>query len=124
MEPELKIEALRLPPHAGVPERTASHHTPPHHKQGEHFLKGPIPWKWMTRAARLPGKALHVGICIWYLAGMRRSGSVSLSMARLSELGVSRYAAYRGLKFLEQVALVRVIRHRGRLSKVELLDPA
>jgi hypothetical protein len=123
MEPEFEIEALRLPSSAGLPD-IASRNTPPHHKKGEHFLKGPIPWKWITTAARLPGKALHVGICIWYLAGMRRSKCVSLSMARLSELGVSRYAAYRGLRFLEQVALVRVIRHKGRLSKVELLDPA
>ncbi len=26
------------------------------------FLKGPIPWQWLSKAANLPGKVLHVAI--------------------------------------------------------------
>lgn len=102
MDSEIDIEALRW--NKGNPS-TKVHGSKklPRHKPGEHFLKGPIPWKWMTKAANLPGKAIHVGICVWYLAGMNRSATVNLSMARLSELGVSRYAAYRGLRFLDRL---------------------
>jgi hypothetical protein len=28
------------------------------------FLKGPIPLTWLSAAARLPGKALHVGLWV------------------------------------------------------------
>jgi hypothetical protein len=96
----------------------------PRHQAGQHFLKGPIPWSWISKAAQLPGKALHVSICLWYLAGLKSNRTVPLSMERLLELGVSRFAAYRGLKALEEVGLVRVARHKGRLSRVELLDSA
>jgi hypothetical protein len=41
------------PPAAGLTRR------PPRHRRGERFLKGPIPWPWISAAAALPGKALH-----------------------------------------------------------------
>jgi hypothetical protein len=119
MDADIDIEALRWPKGGTV---SKSSNKPPRHKSGQHFLKGPIPWNWVAKAAKLPGKALHVGICIWYLAGLNRSGTVGLSMARLSELGVSRYAAYRGLNSLERAGLVRAVRCKGRLSRVELVD--
>jgi hypothetical protein len=41
----------------------------PRHRPGEKFLRGPIPWKWLIRAGRLPGKALQVGLLLWQAAG-------------------------------------------------------
>ena len=41
--------------------------------KGEHFLKGPVPLRWLVSAARLPGKSLHAGIALWYVAGLTRS---------------------------------------------------
>jgi hypothetical protein len=40
------------------------------------FLKGPIPWSWITTAAALPGQALLVGLCVWRLAGATKSHTV------------------------------------------------
>ena len=40
----------------------------PRPKAGERFLKGPIPMDWLSAAARLPGKSLHVAIAIWLCA--------------------------------------------------------
>ena len=68
--------------------------------KGERFLKGPIPWSWLSQAAVLPGRALQVAMALWHLAGMRKSATVSLSTKVLSELGVQRQAGYRGLKAL------------------------
>jgi hypothetical protein len=121
MDSEIDIEHLRWPKVKPVPAEHMSH-KPPRHKAGQHFLKGPIPWNWLLKAAQLSGKALHVGICLWYLAGLKSSRIVPMSMQRLLEMGVNRFAAYRGLKALEKVGLVRVARDKGRLSKVELLD--
>jgi hypothetical protein len=87
---------------------------PPRHRQGEKFLKGPIPWGWLTAAAKLPGHAFHVGIATWHLSFMKGSRTVALSGKLLEDLGVSRYAGYRALTALEEAGLVSVQRHRGR----------
>jgi hypothetical protein len=96
--------------------------TPPRHKPGEKFLKGPIPWTWLAKAAHQPGKALHVAIALWFLAGITRKRTVALSGAVLQALGVNRHSGYRGLAALEQAGLVSVERHSGHHSCVTLLE--
>ncbi len=94
----------------------------PRHRPGERFLKGPVPWQWLTRAAQQPGRALHVAIAIWFWASIIGSGQIALSISRLKELGVSRYAAYRGLAALERAGLILVQRHRGRKPIITLME--
>ena len=96
----------------------------PRHRRGELFVRGPVPWAWLKRAARLPGRALHVGIALWLESGLRKSAVVALSQRRLRDLSVGRHAGYRGLVRLEQADLVDVRRHPGRLSVVTLRRPA
>ncbi len=95
---------------------------PPRHKAGEKFLKGPIPWNWVSLAARLPGRATQVGMVLWFLAGIKHRRTVALSGSSLRHLGVDRYAGYRGLKALEMAGLVSVSRHAGRNPMVTILD--
>lgn len=90
-------------------------------RQSGMFLKGPVTWLWLSRAGQLPGKVLHVAVVVHLLAGMRRGGPVSLSRARLRELGVDRHAAYRALRRLEEAGLVAVQRRRGRQPVVTIL---
>ena len=86
------------------------------------FLKGPIPWPWLSAAARLPGRALHVAIGIRLLVGMKKTSRIALSVSWLSQLGVSRHAAYRGLNALETSGLVSVDRHVGRKPLVTVIE--
>ena len=51
----------------------------PRRQKGEWFLKGPIPGAWLTSAASLPGKALHVALAAWTEAMMKRSATVTLT---------------------------------------------
>jgi|GEM_PF-716843 len=95
---------------------------PPRHKPGEKFLKGPIPWIWLVTAAHQPGKALHVAIVLWFLAGVKRTRTVALSGTVLRALGVNRHSSYRGLAALEQAGLVSVERHPGRNPVVTLRE--
>ena len=44
------------------------------------FIKGPIPLAWMKAVAMLPGKSLHVGLALWYLAGVKKTKTVTLRM--------------------------------------------
>jgi len=104
------------------PTTVSGETSPLRHKQHEKFLKGPIPLNWIEKAARQPGKALHIGIELWFWSGVKRCRRIALTMSRLSRLGVSRYSAYRALAALERVGLVSVIRHSGRKPVVTILD--
>jgi hypothetical protein len=85
------------------------------------FLKGPVPLPWLALAGRQPGKALHVAVVLWFLAGVMRSSTVALSGEVLKPFGVDRRAGHRGLTALERAGLVAVERHRGRQPRVTLL---
>lgn len=95
----------------------------PRHKPGQKFVKGPIPLDWLSVAAKLPGKALHVAVALWFRAGIRKSNQMRFPMSWLDRVfGVNRTSAYRGLAVLEKGGLVSVVRHRGRASIVTLLE--
>ena len=92
-------------------------------ERGERFLKGPIPWGWIGRAARLPGQSLHVGLALWFQAGLEKTDRVTLSLGGLeATLGVKRDAARRGLAALEEAHLVSVERYPGRKPVVTILN--
>jgi hypothetical protein len=85
------------------------------------FLKGPISLTWLESAARCQGRALHVGIGLWYLAGLKKSRTISASYKVLRRLGLDRYAASRGLAYLEKAGLIQVRRKQGRSPIVILI---
>ena len=93
----------------------------PRYKGRRWFLKGPIPGDWLHRAAILPGRALHVALALWYLAGLERRQHVKITWRVLDRFGVSPYAGRRGLAALECAGLVNVERHTGRCPVVTLL---
>lgn len=103
--------------------KIADRSAPPKHRHGEYFLKGPIPWKWITVASGLPGKALHVGIALWHHAGIKNNRTITLASKTMVEMGVKRNAEYRGINALERAGLVSSIRHRGRLTKITITEP-
>ena len=85
------------------------------------FLKGPIPMAWLNEAAKLPGKAINLGIAIWWLHGMAKTKPFKLTGKALDQLGVSRDAASSALKRLEAQGLIRVHRSPGQRPAVEIL---
>lgn len=93
----------------------------PRHKPGDEFLKGPIPLNWLRQASDLSGKALTVGIAIWFKAGATNHQTVLLGSGLRDKVGLDRKTAYRGLKRLEDAGLVSVVRHVGRCPLVTLL---
>jgi hypothetical protein len=114
----LDVDSLRLPSGiaAPLPRRKSQRFGP-----GQKFLRGPIQWDWLSGAARLPGKALQVGLAIWHLAGLKNAMTIELSRVPLESLGVTRQAGYRGLKALENAGLIKVGRRSGRKTRVTIL---
>ena len=86
------------------------------------FLKGPVPLAWIGKAAQLPGKALAIGIALWWLHGMAKGGDVKLTRAALQALNVSRDACHDGLKRLEAAKLIVVTRSAGKRALVRIVQ--
>ncbi len=120
---EIDLAAFRVPVEVEFDSpQTRKSSKPPRHQPGEHFLKGPIPWAWLQRAMKLPGKALHVAMLLWKEAGIRRDRTVRLNLSAAEKNGVPTDTARRALEALEAGGLVSVTRRQGMASEVTLLD--
>lgn len=88
------------------------------------FLRGPIPWAWLQAAARSP-RVLKVGLALWHYRSLRKSTSFRVGLGDLAALwGMSSQTASRGLKGLEELGLVQVVRPSGRKPTITLVPEA
>jgi hypothetical protein len=116
------LESLRFP--GPIPEFTASRKRLPRHRRGESFLKGPIPFGWISSACRLDGAGFAIVMAYRFLA--KRLG---LSRGRrwgirdIAEgLQISDDSARRGLHAAERVRLVSVSREPGCKLTITILE--
>jgi hypothetical protein len=107
-----------------TPAPTAMKKRPPGSRRPDRFLKGPVPWPWLTRAMALPGKALAVGLMLWLQSGITRRRTVLFCLARAAAEGIPTTTARRGMRRLEAAGLVMVQQRPGRGLEVTLLDAA
>ena len=77
---------------------------------------------WLTKAARLPGRSLHLAVLLVCLAKAAKTRQVEFSNSASQQFGLDRNAKYRGLCWLEEAGLVRVERKIGRSPAVTILD--
>ncbi len=85
------------------------------------FVKGPIPYLWIVRAAALPGKALHVGVALWYLSGLKKNKTIKAGGTVFIDLGISPRAKSRALRLFKEAGLITVEQKPGRVPIVTLL---
>jgi hypothetical protein len=90
-------------------------------RQSTRYLRSPIPLAWLQAAACLPGRALHVGLALWYLIGVTRSTTVQLSSVRLAGLGVDRSAKRRALTALVDAGLITMDQVPGRNPMITVI---
>jgi hypothetical protein len=85
------------------------------------FLKGPIPLDWLTAAAKLPGKAINVGIALWWLAGMSKTGILKLTRQSQLALNISKDAERDGLRRLRQAGLIELTAQPGQRHSIRII---
>jgi hypothetical protein len=93
-------------------------------QQGK-FLKGPVSWSWLSRAMRLPGKSLAIGLMLWRESGCVKNRTVRFCLARAIDEGIPTTTARRAIRELERAGLVTICRKPGRgLEVTILIDPS
>ena len=64
-----------------------------------------LPLAWVRAAAKLPGKAIHVAVIIWYRQHLEKVTEVALTQAKLEYFGIHRNVGSRALRQLESADL-------------------
>lgn len=111
------LRAARIPPQ----EIRENRPMPPSARISAPFVRGPIPLAWILRAGSLQGKALMVGMALWYRAGCTKSDVVTPSHALWRKFDVSRQSAYRAIKALDNAGLIQVERRNGKNPIITIL---
>ncbi|QEG36315.1 hypothetical protein Pr1d_36280 [Bythopirellula goksoeyrii] len=86
------------------------------------FLKGPVPLSWLKVAGNLPGKTLHVSVCLWHAYGIEKQDRFKFSSKWHRWLGISPRALRESLRRLREAGLIRVERYPGRAPVVTILS--
>jgi hypothetical protein len=91
-------------------------------RKADRFLKGPVPWSWLTRAMALPGKALALGLMVWLQSGISGKKTVQFCLTRADAEGIEIKTARRAIRHLESAGLITVVRRPGRGLEVTIVD--
>lgn len=81
-----------------------------------------VDFDWLARAAKLPGKTLHVACAIWFVASLHRTPTIRLAPYALRMFGVSRDCCYDSLRRLADAEQIALSTCRGRLPRLTLVD--
>ena len=95
---------------------------PPRHQKKDKFLAGPIPMDWLIQAGRLKGKALHIGLLLWFEAGINKTAEVTLRQSLAREFRCHEDTVLRAVRELEKAGLVSISNLPGHSLHVTLLD--
>jgi hypothetical protein len=87
--------------------------------EGGPFIRA-LPLVWFERAATLPGKAVHLGLALFFMSGLCASPTVRLAHRVAARFGVGRAALGSALRGLESAGLVTVVRSPGRSPRVTI----
>ncbi len=116
--PTDEFDQFRLPKSSAVNGKAKS----PPTRSRDWFLKGPIPGAWLQIATGLPGRALHVGLALWFMCGLTKQQEVRVTRRVRQRFSIPQDAFQRGLQKLEAVGLVSVARQPGRTPLIAILD--
>ncbi|QDU90500.1 hypothetical protein Pla175_39050 [Pirellulimonas nuda] len=95
----------------------------PTKRQTAPFIKGPLPLLWVNTAASLPGKALAVGLALWWRFGLTGDNPVKLTMDHCQRFGIkSRNGRKAAINALKGAGLLEVELSSTKAPRVTILD--
>jgi hypothetical protein len=97
--------------HGAVPCKTRSR---------QPFFRGPIPLNWLSAAACLPGRTLHVALALRHTAALQKSLTIKVPRRMRETFGISDGLYGLALRRLEGAGLVSVERENGRAPVVTI----
>ena len=92
-----------------------------HQSKAQELYVRTMPLSWICQATGLPGKALAVGLVLWYLSGVSKSKTVKLTRLWLSRFKLLPETGRRGLRALEGAKLIHVDRSGKKSPRVTLV---
>jgi len=86
------------------------------------FLHGPVPMSWINTAAKLGKHVLHVGICLWFIAGCEKSLQIKTTRRRIAGYcGVSVQVVGKAFVKLDRAGLIERQHKSGASSTITLI---
>ena len=76
---------------------------------------------WISAAAKLPGKAIHVALALYWMDGMNPQKRFKITRRALDLFNVSDDAYRDALLRMEAATLIRVSRSPGQRAMVEIV---
>lgn len=74
------------------------------------------------QAAKLGGRTMNVAIALWYLSGLKKSPTVSLTHKTLDEFGITRKTASRLLQAMQSRGLIAIAQKPGCAPVITILS--
>jgi hypothetical protein len=94
----------------------------PRHGPRETFIRGPVPFRWLAEASRLPGSGFPVAMGVWYLARRFRRDPRSSVPELAALLGLGRTTTKAALRVAAEAGLIAVRRDPGRKLVLSLRE--
>lgn len=86
-----------------------------------YYLNGKIDLSWLSKAARLNGKAFHISILIWFHYRITKKDWFYIQKRFLQEFGISERALVYGLDRLENRGLIVTKRDPGKRRRIKII---
>jgi hypothetical protein len=88
------------------------------------FLRGPIPLSWLKRLCHEKcGRTAHsAALAVWYVAGLRKSSTVTFTSKVALQFGLDRTGKARGIKSLEAAGLIAVEKRPRKNPLITILE--
>lgn len=86
------------------------------------FIKGPIPYIWLSKANALGGSTGVIANGLWFYVGLKKSRRFKIDHQLDKLSGVSRQTRQSALIKLERAGLIRLTNKAGNYPTVEILQ--
>ena len=93
-----------------------------HQQSLRKFVKGPIPFKWVQTAALLGANEARLAWLLWFMHGVTKGASFTVSNNRAEGFGIERRQKYRALSSLEKAGLISIVCRSGTAQKITVIS--